>query len=722
MIAPRFPKRIFSVLTRQSLHGGPIELCAHRNGLLKKIAKIGENLSRLSFQLDAKASGSAARATTFKTLHNEVKTPVFMPVGTQATVKGLKYHELQTVGSQVLLANTYHLLLRPGPEVFESLGGIHRFMNWQQSVLTDSGGFQIFSLPNSRTMSEEGAQFRSYVDGRKICLSPERSIAMQRAIGSDIMMVLDQCIPSTADHNTALAAMDLTHRWAKRSLIARGDSAQSLFGIVQGACFEDLRSQSASVLCEMPFDGFAIGGLAVGETKEQREDFTELTAAMLPEDRPRYLMGVGTPIDLLEAVHRGVDMFDCIIPTAHAIQGNAFTSVGQLRLVRSVYKFSEEALDPDCPCQTCQHYSRAYLHHLIKSDESLGGQLLSIHNLSFYHRLMARMREHILDDTFVAFYHEQRSRLVVRDQEFPAIPPKIKRVSKQAPKELGNYRVIYSDEGHASICHSSSGEVMHSVIEPTIEAFRLYAEQSQLRIRAQGKDDEVLILWDVGLGAAHNVMAAISLYERLQEEGAKNLRSLKIYSFENDLDALRLASANKFHFKHLRHAVLIKILTEHEWVSKDEKIIWQLLYGDFHDCLARAEPAHIIYFDPFSTKTNSQFWSLASFRAIKGACHHLETELFTYSSSTAVRSAMLAAGFNVAKGLASGPRCDTTIAMSPRMSEKNPFQRILLNDDWLGRWQRSDRRYPLDIERASFQEFDRLILDHPQFSETQLDR
>src|SRR6185295_6622708 len=283
-------------------------------------------MKRLQFRIDARAGGSRARAARFHTLHGEVLTPVFMPVGTRATVRGLSVEDLQAAGSTVLLANAYHLLLRPGLEVFARLGGIHRHMQWGGAVLTDSGGFQVFSLAADRAITEEGAVFRSYVDGTRILLSPERSIAVQEAIGGDIMMAMDQCIASTADHATAAAAMQLTRRWAVRSLAARGDSPRALFGIVQGACFADLRRESADALTRLPFDGFAIGGLAVGESKALRERFTELTTDLLPDDLPRYLMGVGTPADLLEAVHRGVDMFDCSIPSLLAKQGVAFTS------------------------------------------------------------------------------------------------------------------------------------------------------------------------------------------------------------------------------------------------------------------------------------------------------------------------------------------------------------------------------------------------------------
>src|SRR3954453_22023930 len=330
--------------------------------------------TRLNFCLENVAPASRARAATFRTLHNEVQTPLFMPVGTRATVKAQLTRTLEEAGSQILLANTYHLMLRPGAEVFRRLGGIHNFMSWERSVLTDSGGFQIFSLPHSRSMSEEGAVFQSYLDGKTILLSPEVSIETQKAINSDITMALDQCIASTADEATARAAVEITQRWAARSLAARGDSPQSMFAIVQGALFKGLRRESAARLTEMSFDGFAIGGLAVGEAKSEREDLCEFTADLLPADRPRYLMGVGTPLDILEAVHRGVDMFDCIIPTQVAQRGGAFTSRGYLQLRRGVYKFADEPLDPECTCPTCARYSRAYLHHLTKTGETLGWQ------------------------------------------------------------------------------------------------------------------------------------------------------------------------------------------------------------------------------------------------------------------------------------------------------------------------------------------------------------
>ena len=391
-------------------------------------------MSRLQFQVEKVGMNTHARTARFQTLHGEVKTPIFMPVGTQATVKSQTVETLLAAGSRVLLANTYHLLLRPGAEVFRKFGGIHRFMNWDGPVLTDSGGFQIFSLPHSRKIDEKGALFQSYVDGRTYLLSPESSIEMQKAIGSDIMMVLDQCIPSTSNHREAELAMELTHRWAKRSLEARQDSPQALFGIVQGACFHDLRKRSAEVLTSLPFDGFAIGGLAVGESKELREEFTEATALLLPKNLPRYLMGVGTPIDILEAVHRGVDLFDCILPSSLAQRGVVFTSRGKIQMRRSVHKFADTPLDPLCLCLTCKNYSRAYLHHLVKTEEVLGWQLLASHNITFYHKLMREIRESIEQDRFYDYYQSKRIELVRADEDNPVIVSR-KRKAKASPQE-----------------------------------------------------------------------------------------------------------------------------------------------------------------------------------------------------------------------------------------------------------------------------------------------
>lgn len=379
--------------------------------------------SRLPCSLDARDEWSRARALTLKTLHGSVETPIFMPVATQAALRFLDLECAHQLDYQVLLANTYHLLIRPGPEIFQRYGDIHRFMKWDHAVLTDSGGFQLFSLSKQISLSEDGASFRSYTDGRRILLTPERSIEMQKTIGSDIMMVLDHCVSSTSDEATTRAALELTTRWAHRSYTARGDSQQALFGIVQGGCFTHLRRESAAQITSIDFDGFALGGLAVGESKAEREDTTEFAAELLPADKPRYLMGVGTPIDLLEAVRRGVDMFDCILPTALGGQGVAFTSHGKIDLRRGVYRIIDDPLDRSCLCSTCARFSRAYLHHLVKAHEPIVSQLISTHNLTFYRSLMRRMRGAILSGTFRELYEREAPILLSSDTENPPVPP-----------------------------------------------------------------------------------------------------------------------------------------------------------------------------------------------------------------------------------------------------------------------------------------------------------
>ena len=347
---------------------------------------------RLPVTVSAIDPGSRARRGVIVTRHGPIQTPAFMAVGTRASVTGMTPEDLAYVKTQVVLGNAYHLMLRPGPEVFRRVGGIHAFMGWSGPVLTDSGGYQIFSLPGDRTVNERGATFRSYIDQRVHVLSPERSIEVQTAIGSDIMMVLDVCVDSRSDAETTRAAMDRTHRWALRSLAARQNAEQALFAIVQGGVVEELRRASAAFLTEHPFDGFAIGGLAVGEPRAEREAFTHLSAELLPADRPRYLMGVGTPPDLLFAIAAGVDMFDCILPTHFAWQGTAFTSTGRVRLTRAPNAHSDAPLDASCACSTCRRYTRAYLHHLFKCSEPLAPRLVSLHNLFHYHALMEEAR------------------------------------------------------------------------------------------------------------------------------------------------------------------------------------------------------------------------------------------------------------------------------------------------------------------------------------------
>jgi len=676
-------------------------------------------MPRLPFTLESTCPGSKARSARFQTLHGEVTTPVFMPVGTQATVKVQTRETLLEAGSQVLLANTYHLMLRPGPEVFRQFGGIHRFMNWDRPVLTDSGGFQIFSLPDARAMQEEGARFTSYVDGKPHLLSPESSISMQRAIGSDIMMVLDQCIPSTAPHDQAEAAMLLTHRWAERSLSARGDSPQALFGIVQGACHHDLRRRSAEFLTARPFDGFAIGGLAVGETLEERREFSALVTSYLPEDKPRYLMGVGTPIDLLEGVNAGVDMFDCIIPSQFAQRGIAFTSHGKLQLRRSVHKFSEAPVDADCSCPACTSYSRAYLHHLIKSDEILGWHLLTRHNLHFYHGLMREMRTHIQAGTFAGFYSEQRGLLGRNDEDNPSVPGKRRKpVARRLPR-LGDYEVVESPEGHSSIRQLSSREIMHSVSNPSDEARLLYVDQSCLasRLAAGSQADAPLVIWDVGLGAATNAMSVLDCFERQHQAADGRVRALRLVSFERDLDPLRLAARDPGRFEHLRHRAPHRLLSEGAWTHASGLLDWRLLEGDFLERFPEAEAPDLILYDPFSYKVDSPLWREEVFARLHAHCGAKPAELYTYSNSTAVRSSLLRAGFFVAAGVGTGPKSETTVAFTHADGASlHPLAPGLLGKTWLGRWSRSHARYPEALPEADRPAYDASIRGHPQFA------
>ena len=351
---------------------------------------------------------TGARAGVLHTRRGSFPTPIFMPVATHAAFRHLGTHEAWDAGARMLLANTLHLMLKPGPDVFDKLGGIHKMMQFRGGFLTDSGGYQIFSLPEARLITEKGAHFRGLNDNRRHLLSPETSIATQQSIGADVMMVLDVCVDSRTDEAGTRDAMERTHRWALRSLAAKEakDTGQALFAIVQGGVHEGLRVESADFLREHPFEGFAIGGLAVGDTPEARNAMTELAAKRLPQDKPRYLMGVGTPTDLLEAVLRGVDMFDCIIPTKMAQQGYAYTFQGQVRITRQVFRLDDAPLEEGCACLTCRTYSRAYLHHLCHGKHVLGSRLLALHNVHHYQVLTWRMRNAILEGGYARAYRE----------------------------------------------------------------------------------------------------------------------------------------------------------------------------------------------------------------------------------------------------------------------------------------------------------------------------
>lgn len=354
----------------------------------------------LSFSLEATEAQARAGSMTIRGI--EVPTPMFMPVGTAATVKSLSVEDLKELDYSLILGNTYHLYLRPGDELIAKLGGLHRFMNWDRLLLTDSGGFQVFSLAQLTKICEEGAKFQSHIDGSKHLLTPEKAILIQENLGSDIMMVLDECLPIPAERRAVEASVGLTARWAERCLKARKGPG-NLFGIVQGAHYPDLRARSAAELVELGFDGYAIGGLSVGEEKEVMHSICAETAPLLPKEKPRYLMGVGDPIDLLAAVEAGVDLFDCVMPTRNARNGSLFTSRGKLAIKQARFREDPAPLDEDCSCSVCRDYSRAYLRHLFTSNEILGSRLNSYHNLHFFRQLMANMRQAILEGRFAAF-------------------------------------------------------------------------------------------------------------------------------------------------------------------------------------------------------------------------------------------------------------------------------------------------------------------------------
>ncbi len=359
------------------------------------------------FSLIKNDAASSARLGKFTTPHGEVNTPVFMPVGTQATVKTLSPEDLESIGAEIILSNTYHLFLRPGHELIKEFGGVQKFMGWNRPVLTDSGGFQVFSLKELRKITEEGVTFQSPIDGgAKHLITPEYAVEIQEALGADIIMAFDECTPYPATRDYAQESLDRTLRWAKRCRAAKKDRGQALFGIIQGGMYPDLRKHSAEALVDVGFDGYALGGLSVGETKPMMYEMIEASMPALPRDQPRYLMGVGTPEDLVEGVDRGIDMFDCVMPTRNARNGTFFTSFGRVAIRNAQYERDKAPIDPGCNCYTCRNFSRAYLRHLFNAGEVLALRLGTIHNLFFYLDLMRNVRASIGEGRFKAFKKE----------------------------------------------------------------------------------------------------------------------------------------------------------------------------------------------------------------------------------------------------------------------------------------------------------------------------
>lgn len=371
---------------------------------------MGTSVTRECFmKFERMATDGKARRARLSFPRGDVETPAFMPVGTYGTVKGMLPKDIEAIGAHIILGNTFHLMLRPGTEVIKAHGGLHDFMNWKGPILTDSGGFQVFSLGAMRKITEAGVHFQSPVNGSKVFMGPEESMQVQKDLGSDIVMIFDECTPYPATEIEAAESMRLSLRWAKRSKEAHGDSPSALFGIVQGGMYPHLRDESIEGLNEIGFDGYAIGGLSVGEPKEEMVKVLDHLAHQMPEDKPRYLMGVGKPEDIVEGVRRGVDMFDCVMPTRNARNGHLFIRNGVVKLRNSANKTDIRPLDEQCSCYTCQNFSRAYLHHLDKCKEIVGSQLNTIHNLHYYQEVMAGLRQAIeqgkLDDFVDQFYH-----------------------------------------------------------------------------------------------------------------------------------------------------------------------------------------------------------------------------------------------------------------------------------------------------------------------------
>lgn len=370
-----------------------------------------------TFRLFKKDRETDARLGRISTKHGEINTPAFIPVGTQATIKALTPEDLKDLGVEIILCNTYHLYLRPGHILIKSLGGLHKFMHWDHPLLTDSGGFQVYSISTNQEVSKEGISFKSHLDGSRHFFSPELCMEIQEALGANVVMCLDECIPYPSSYDYTNDSLELTTRWAKRCQDNKKTKDQALFGIVQGGMFKDLREKSARELVALDFDGYAIGGLSVGESTSLMREMVEYTTALLPEGKPRYLMGVGTPEDIVEAVRQGIDMFDCVLPTRNARNGMLFTSFGKIVIKNSIHRNEDIPIDPHCTCYTCTHYSRAYLHHLFSAKEILSSRLNTIHNLSYYLNLMAEIRTSIREGTFAHFYQKFHGLRNIQDNE-----------------------------------------------------------------------------------------------------------------------------------------------------------------------------------------------------------------------------------------------------------------------------------------------------------------
>lgn len=589
----------------------------------------------------------SARSCQVTTRKGTFETPQFMVVATRAALRHGDIECLESLGTQILLSNTFHLGLSPGRDVLKKVGGLHKWVGWDKTILTDSGGFQVFSLPGFRKITDQGVAFSSPNNQISLFMSPEESIAIQEAIGSDIMMQLDECVPSTSSRDVAARAMERSADWANRCLQARSDSSAALFGIVQGACFEDLRRISADRLKSLPLDGYAIGGLAVGETKDERELFTATCTALLPQEKIRYLMGVGKPIDLVEAVHRGVDLFDCIIPQAWAQQGVGFSFQGELRLKKRRYQTDSQPIDESCACPTCQRYPRSYIHHLLINNEPSAAWLLTRHNLFHYHELLHRIRASLNNNSWHKRLQELRAGLALRDGEpvRPSAPP-------PPPQKTEPFQIGLGFEGNWTLKDLATGELMHAGRDGTREAEVLYLEGS--KIQADLEQGRACCVWDVGLGAGFNAMALVDLWDRIQKG------TLRIVSFENNPKVFQFVLRHTMQFPHVSDSRPQKILTEGTIVEGDFR--WDLCVGDFTSTLDDAPPPDIIFFDPYSQGSQPDLWSVDLFARLREKLAGTRGRLLTYSASTQVRLKLLAAGFFVHAVASPGPQGEGTLA------------------------------------------------------------
>lgn len=652
-----------------------------------------------AFRILNRCSHTNARVTWFETLHGAVVTPTFMPVATRASVRGQSPEAVLDAGTQILLSNTYHLMLTPGLEVLKDFGGLHKFMKWDRPILTDSGGYQVFSLKEHIQWDNKGVRVKDPLSGRKLFLTPESVLDAQAIIGSDIRMVLDVCLDSRSSESDLEKALLQTQQWLERAIIHfgrqhEGNPAQrsKLFGIVQGGCSDRLRRESALHLQSVGkgLDGYAIGGLAVGETREERERIIASVTPQLDENKPRYVMGIGTPIDLLYAVRSGVDIFDCILPTAFAQQGVAYTTQGKIQLRRGAYVNSQENLDPGCACSTCAKYTRGYMAHLIRAKEPLGWQLVGTHNLFYYHELMNRVRASIQQDLFNKNWSNFLAEVERSDSQDDRADEShfSARLPESTPKK--NFEIVKVEretESFFTLKETTRQEKMHPFSAQN-EPETLYVQGTGMPAYFSSAGERAhseIIVWDVGLGMAANAMAIWNCAgSRLPESS-----SLKLLSFENDITALEIALSKAALFPWLRSKAPHLLVKNRNFSSQDERLRWEVIEGNFLETFTSlSEKPDFIVYDPFSFKVDPSLWSLECFQKIREFLGDHDTLWVSYSHSTLIRAKLLKAGFNLFRGAGISTLTETTIATIRPLSRT---QHQLNSEQWISPEEFSDK-------------------------------